>query len=117
MPDWAISTAVVTKVRLTMRHGRRRRILLEADTKQSPMAIYDFLKELAPPVYYVTQVTIKVSFETKPGKRAQTRTFSITYPNSCSLNHEGTDGTIRAMLAASGIEPRGLQAHDDADPK
>ena len=104
-PGSAISAAIVTRIRLTLKHGSMRRIVLEADTKHNTMAVYDLLKELDPPAYYITQISIKVIFDAEPGKRAGTKTFNITYPNSCNLNHEGKDNVIREMLAASGIEP------------
>jgi len=53
-----ISDAIVTKIRLTLKHGSKRRILLEADTKHNAMAVYDLLKELGPPPYYITLVSI-----------------------------------------------------------
>ncbi|MFK7848406.1 MAG: hypothetical protein AB8G77_24165 [Rhodothermales bacterium] len=101
-----ISNVIVTMMRLTLNHRSRRRIVLEADTKHNAMAVYDFLKELAPPPYFVTQVRIKVVFEAEPGKRAGSKTFTISHPNSCNLNHEGRDAVIRHMLAASRIEPQ-----------
>lgn len=108
-----INKAVVTKMRLTLKSGSRRRIQLEADTGLNSMAVYDLLKELKPPPYLITLISIKVIFETAPGKRARTKTFNITYPNSCNLNHEGKDGLIRGMLAASGIEPHAPRNNDN----
>jgi len=108
-----ISEAVVTKLRLTLKHGARKRITLEADTKHNAMAVYDLLKELNPPAYYITQVTIKAVFEAEPGKRASSKTFNVTYPNACNLNHDGRDNIVRQMLTASGIEPQ-LRKDDDS---
>lgn len=112
-PGSGICEAIVTKMRLTLKHGSRRRIVLEADTKQNSMAVYDLLKELDPPPYYITQVSIKAVFEAEPGKRARTKTFNVTHPNTCNLNHEGRDNIIRQMLTASGIEPQ--MSQDDSD--
>lgn len=112
-PDSGISEAIVTKIRLTLKHGSRRRIVLEADTKRNSMAVYDLLKELDPPPYYITQVSIKAVFESAPGKRPGSKTFNVTYPNSCNLNHEGRDDFIRKMLSDSGIEPQ--PPKDDID--
>ena len=47
-----------------------------------------------------------MTFDALEGKRAKTRPFNITYPNSCALNYDGNDLKIREMLAASGIEPQ-----------
>ena len=103
--DSGISDAIVTKIRLSLKRGAGRRIVLEADTKHNKAAVYDLLRELNPPPYYVTQVSIKVVFEAEPGRRSRSKTFNITYPNSCNLNHDGRDNIIRQMLTISGIEP------------
>lgn len=112
-PGSGIIDAIVTKIRLTLKHGTRRRIVLEADTKHNTMAVYDLLQELDPPPYYITQVSIKAVFKAEPGKRTGSKTFNITYPNSCNLNHEGRDNLIRNMLTASEIEPQALK--DDVE--
>jgi hypothetical protein len=105
-PESGIDEILVTQLRLTLKHGSKRRITLEADTKNNSQAVYDLLAKLNPPAYYVTQTRIKVIFEPKIGERTKTKTFNITYPNSCALGHEGNDLKIRQMLAQSGIEPQ-----------
>ncbi len=107
-PVAGISSVVITRLRLTLKQGSRRRIVLEADTSNKPKAVYDLLSELKLPAYYITQVGVKVTFEALAGKRAKTRTFNITYPNSCALNYDGNDLKIRKMLASSGIEPKAV---------
>ncbi|HCU05525.1 MAG: hypothetical protein A2X77_02615 [Gammaproteobacteria bacterium GWE2_42_36] len=102
----SIDDAVITQLRLTLKHNAKQRIVLEADTKKNPKAIYDLLKALNLPPYRITQVKIKVTFDAPAGKRAKTRTFSITHPNSCGLNHDGVDESIREMLIKSGLEPK-----------
>ena len=62
------------------------------------------------PLHHITQVGVKVTFDPVDGRRAKTRTFNITYPNSCALNNDGLDLQIRKMLADSGIEPRAAEA-------
>jgi len=105
-PESGIEQIIVTQLRLTLKHGSKRRISLEADTKNNPQAIYDLLKELNPPAYFVTQTRVKVIFEPTVGRRAKTRSFNITYPNSCALGHDGDDLKIREILEKSGIEPQ-----------
>lgn len=105
-PESGIDQIMVTQLRLTLKYGSKRRITLEADTKNNPLAVYDLLDELDPPDFFVTQTRVKVIFEPKIGRRAKTRTFNITYPNSCALGHDGDDLLIRQMLEKSGIEPR-----------
>ncbi|TAN70352.1 MAG: hypothetical protein EPN17_05730 [Methylobacter sp.] len=105
-PESGIDQIVVTQLRLTLKHGSKRRITLEADTKNNPQAVYDLLEKLNPPAYFITQTRVKVTFEPGNGKRARTRTFNITYPNSCALGYDGDDLKIRKMLEKSGIEPQ-----------
>ena len=105
-PESGIEQIVVTQLRLTLKHGSKRRITLEADTKNNPQAVYDLLEKLSPPAYFITQTRVKVIFEPKIGKRARSRTFNITYPNSCALGYDGDDLKIRKMLELSGIEPQ-----------
>jgi hypothetical protein len=105
-PESGIEQIVVTQLRLTLKHGSKRRITLEADTKNNTQAVYDLLETLHPPAYFVTQTRIKVIFEPVNNKRARTRTFNITYPNSCALGYDGDDLKIRKMLEKSGIEPQ-----------
>lgn len=109
-----IDEAIVTKIRLALKHGSRRRVTLEADTTRNSMAVYDLLKELDPPAYNITQVSIKAVFEAEAGKRAGTKTFNVTWPNLCNLGHEGRDNIIRQMLGASGIEPQAPKDEHDA---
>jgi len=97
---------VVTRLRLSLKHGVKRRIVLEADTKNNPQAVYELLDELNLPEHHITQISLKVMFEpTVDNPRGKTRRFNITHPNSCALNHSGNDAVIRDMLAQSGIEP------------
>lgn len=104
--DTGVEQILITGLRLTLKHGTKRRIGLEADTKTNPNAVYDLLAKLNPPEHYITRTRIKVLFEPKPGKRAKTRTFNITHPNSCALNYDGDDLIIRQILEKSGIEPK-----------
>ena len=65
----------------------------------------------------VTQVGIKVTFAHNPKSRKPgTRAFDISWPNSCSLKHDGRDLIIRKMLADSGIEPREPAKDGSAGP-
>jgi len=105
-PEAGIANIAVSRLRLSLKDGSKRRIVLEADTKHNPQAVYGLLDQLKPPAHYITQITVKVIFEAVKGRRAKTRTFNITHPNSCALNYDGTDLMIRNMLEKSGIAPR-----------
>ena len=101
-------------MRLTLKSSKKERITLEANTAKKPKAVYELRDELSLPPHFITQLAVKVTFEAEAGKRAKTRTFNITYPNSCALNHDGLDLKIRKMLAASGIEPRLMEQDGEA---
>ena len=109
-PESGIAEVVVNKLRVKV-YGKKERILLEAETSQRKHAVFDLLDKVAKGIpltqLAVTQVGIKVTFAHNPTSRKPgTRTFDISWPNSCSLKHDGRDGIIRKMLADSGIEPR-----------
>ncbi len=104
-PDSGISSVVVTHLRLRLKHGFKRDIMLRADTQRNHRAVYDLLNELNLPSYEITQVGLKVTFEPELGQRKKTRRFNVTHPNSCALGYDGKDALIRDMLAQSGIEP------------
>ena len=108
-----ISDVLVTKLRITLKQGSRRRILVEADTQKNANAVYDLLKELNPPPYFVTQAHIRVLFDAQLGKRAGSRTFTIGYPNSCNLKHDGRDAVIRQMLINARLEPQPPKEDED----
>ncbi|MET0006129.1 MAG: hypothetical protein ABW087_21240 [Candidatus Thiodiazotropha sp.] len=98
-----ISEVIVTKLRVSLMDTMVR-IELEADTKQNNMAVYDLLEKLKLRSYHITQASIKVVFKARPGKCSWSKTFTVTYPNTCNLNHHGYDAIIRHMLTATGID-------------
>ena len=86
------------------------RITLEADLPDNPDAVYDFLGQIRASLrlsmYSVTQVELAASVVTDADKPAKMVTIRITYPNSCSLRYDEIGLKLRAMLEASGIEPK-----------
>lgn len=108
LPESGIESAVVTHLRLTLNSQPRKRITLEADTKNTDNAVYDLLNELNLPDHFITQIGVKVTFIPQDNQRARTKRFNITHPNNCALHYEGKDLKIRDMLVASGIEPHAL---------
>jgi len=105
-PASGIDSVLVTRLRVTLRHDRKKRITIEADAYKDSEAVYSLMEQLNLPAYYVSQVTLKVTFEAVGNRRAKMRTVNITHPNSCALNHDGNDLKIRQMLAKSGLEPK-----------
>lgn len=117
-PESGITDVAVCRLRLAV-HGRKDRITLEADPSYNKQAIFDLLDKVTKGIplvqMTVNRVGIKVTFAHAPGARRQpTRTFDITWPNSCNLKHDGRDLIIRKMLADSGIEPREAPKPDKA---
>jgi hypothetical protein len=110
-PASGIASVLVTRLRVNLKQGDMRRITLEADASKDSSAVYKLLEELNLPPYFVSQLTLKVTFESVGNKRAKTRMVNITHPNSCALNYDGNDLKIRQMLAKSGLEPRALEAN------
>jgi hypothetical protein len=100
-----IEDVAVKRLRLSLKTGGKRRVIIEADPNPDPKAIYDLLEEIQLPLFHVTQTEIKVTFTPTPETRSRTRSFKISYPNSCALRHDGRDLVIRKMLAESGLEP------------
>lgn len=113
-PASGIESVRVNKLRLALNNNRK--LTLEANPKNDPQAVYTLLDKLAPVLpsheYFVNQVGITASVRVTPTAPAKTVTFHVSYPNSCSLKHDEVGMKLRAMLEASGIEPR--EPHDEA---
>lgn len=109
-PESGITGVAVKKLRLKL-ISTNQRITLEADPSQNSQVVYEMLDKLKKsyPVdsLVVTQVGIVVTFAPSPNRsKPKTRTFHISWPNSCSLKHDGNDKVIRQMLVDSGLEPK-----------
>lgn len=100
----------VKKLRLSSRIKRGDRITLEADSSDNPEAVYDLLDQIRTSLhlsmYSPTQVELAASVVVDMDKPAKTVAIRITYPNSCSLRYDELGLRLRAMLEASGIEPK-----------
>ena len=112
-----IEEVAVRKLRLSSRVKKGDRITLEADSSNNRDAVYALLDQIGESVplklYNLTQVELAAWVETDTDKRAKRVTFSITYPNSCSLKYDEIGLKLRDMLAASGIEPK--EPEEDAE--
>ena len=100
----------MTALRLASRVTTGDRLTLEADTIGHPTAIYDLIARLDPAgrfhLYRVTQVELAASVVTDISQPPQRVTIGLTHPNACSLPYDDLGLTLRAMLHASGIEPK-----------
>ena len=109
-PDAGIIDVAINKLRLAIYGMDRKRLTLEADTKENKYALYDLLDCVAKGISLsqvkVTQVGLKVILRhPQSADKTRTRSFSITSPNSCTLKHDDASMVIRKMLVDSGIEP------------
>jgi hypothetical protein len=100
----------VKKLWFSSRIKRGDRITLEADSSDNPEAVYDLLDQIRTSLhlsmYSVTQVELASSVVVDMDKPAKTVPIRITYPNSCSLRYDEIGLKLRAILEASGIEPK-----------
>lgn len=109
-----IESVAVKKIRLASRVYPGDRITLETDTKRDPWGIHGQLGRLRRTLefdhYEVTQVELVVVVQVDIDKAAKAFPVRITHPNSCSLKYDEMGLKLRAMLEASGIEPKEPEA-------
>jgi hypothetical protein len=110
-PESGIEKIMVKKLRLGLYGKNKEKIMLETDALYDRNAIFDLYdkttKDFLPSQIFINQVGIKATFAQNPSSRkAKSCTFTITWPNSCSLKHDGRHLILRKMLVDSGIEPR-----------
>jgi hypothetical protein len=109
-PDSGIRSVAVRKLRLAARAPKGHRIVFEADPSENRLGLYDLLedaaKSVALAVWNVTQAEITAKVQMAPDKPVKTETFRVTWPNACTLRYDESGLKVRAMLQASGIEPR-----------
>jgi len=103
-----IESVRVSKLRLAL--NKNRKLTLEANPKNDPDAIYKLLEKLSPSLqsheYQISQVGITAMVKLDPKAPAKKVDFNVSYPDSCSLKHDEVGMKLRAMLTASGIEPK-----------
>ncbi len=105
-----IEYVAVNKLRLSLYKRKGDKLTLEANAKHDPLAINALLEKLEPSLasheYYINQVGITAAVRLDAQTTAKTVTFQVTCPNSCSLKYDEIGLKLRAMLEASGIEPK-----------
>jgi hypothetical protein len=105
-----IKTVSVRALRLSSTVRRGDRMKLEADTSEDRLALYDLVDQVGQAIplgqWNVTQAEIVARLVATDEKPERDVAFTVSYPNSCSLEYEGTALTLRTMLVASGIEPQ-----------
>jgi hypothetical protein len=105
-----IQDVVVKKLRLSSKAKKGDRITVEADASTDPDSVYDLLDKIGRSIplhlYNITQVDLSAMVVVDANAPPKTVTIRITHPNSCSLKYDELDLKLRAMLNASGIEPK-----------
>ena len=105
-----ITDVRVKKLRLTVQGGPRRRIILEADPSGNRHEVYELMDKtlsdrgISVNDTDVTQAGLVFTFADDGRRRNPTRTFDVSYPNSCPLKYHGRDLIIRQCLKDSGID-------------
>lgn len=123
-PSSGIRDVRVKRMRLSSLGGKRR-ITLEDDPSVKREAIYDFLEDVVDvhdrrqqeggfkmplALLNITKAGIEVELEGDGRRGRKTRTFDLTYPNSCNLKFDERDLLIRRMLVDSGIDVSPVEA-------
>jgi hypothetical protein len=115
-PASGIQDVRVKLLRLSLIGGGSRRVIVEADPSEDRKAVYDLLEELFDcggdrsrgglplALANVTRVGVQAFFSPGGRRGRNTKTFYLTYPNGCTLGHDGRDAVLRQMLIDSGIE-------------
>lgn len=109
-PESGITDVRVKRLRLTVKGGPSRRVILEADPSGNKHEVYDLmektLNDRGIPLRdtNVTQARLVFTFVSGGRRRNPTQTFDISFPNSCPLKYDGRDLIIRQCLKDSGID-------------
>jgi len=105
-----IESIGIKKLQFASRANKGQRITLEANANENPKGVYDLMNTIGNSInlgqYNISHVEIAASIIMDTDKPAKRVTIRITYPNSCSLKYDERDLKLRAMLEASGLEPR-----------
>lgn len=109
-PGSGIESVAIKKLQLTSRVRKGDRITLEANTNENPHGVHDLLDSIRKSVnlklYNITLVELYALIVGEVDKPRKNVMFRITHPNSCSLKYDERDLKLRAMLEASGLEPK-----------
>lgn len=111
-PTDRITEVRVRGIRFSVVGSPRRRITFEVDPKGSKDELYQLIdkalhkRELPLAMVNVSSATIQVRFDNTSGRGRSTKTvsFTISYPNSCSLRDKPEHMTIKAYLKRWKIE-------------
>ena len=106
--DSGIESVRLRKLRLASTVRKGDRISLEADPTANALALYDVIEQAGRAfpldLWNATQAEIVVQLAPVDGKPSKRETFTVGYPNSCSLKYDELGLKLREMLVTSRIE-------------
>ena len=118
-PTMGVQGLRVRQLKLAPPGANKPRWTIDVDPGRDHDAIYDELDRLflaaenqtaanrnIYALSHVVRAEIRAYFVPSQGRRRSTRTFSLSFPSGCNLDHEGRDASLRQILIDSGIEPR-----------
>lgn len=102
-----IGDVQVRRLRLSRKFRKGEHITLQAD---SAAGLHELLGKVQQSVgladFHVTQAEVRALVYEAGRAAPKPVTFTVGWPNSCSLKQEGVHDALRDMLRASNIEPR-----------
>lgn len=109
-PASGIESVRVRKLRLTSTVRKGDRLTLEADVWENEGALHALLNQAGRAfpmgLWNVTWAEISAQLVPRDGKPSRRETFTVSFPNACSLGQDDVAMRLRTMLTASGIEAR-----------
>lgn len=118
-PASGIKSVRVKKLGLSVMGGLSKKLMLEADSSVNANAVYDLLgqviqvegapdcqicKRIPMALINISHVGLQVEFAPGGKRGRNSKSFSLSYPNSCTLKHDERDLLLREMLVQWGFE-------------
>ena len=114
-PEWGIEDAQLIKLRLTRRFSKQR-VIFEAGRGNGSEEVYELLDAWGEAEnlddFFVTQAEVRVRYQVDTGK-VRSCSFTVTWPNYCSLKPDTLGKHLQEMLVMSGIELK--EPEDDGE--
>lgn len=116
--DSGINGVVIKTIKLSSHVKKGEHITYEVDPFEDQHEIHHILEQANKSFplqrYYVSRVELTASVTVDKEKPQKNISFSLSYPNSCSLKYNDIGLKLRSMLEASGIEPKEATNQDEA---
>ncbi|MBM3499443.1 MAG: hypothetical protein FJX74_12320 [Armatimonadetes bacterium] len=120
-PEDRVESVRVSRLRLRLVGDEdNKRITLEANTQESPDALYDLVgwvvanDRLQRDLLRVDSATLKLAFRPTEDDRGGTLSFDISRPDSCTLKYDPKDLVAKELLKRWGLDVSGRPDDDTA---